>query len=222
MSRIGIFGGTFDPVHQGHMIIAEQVAQALNLARVVFVPGGVPPHKTASSVKASTENRFDMVEAAIEGNDKFCVDRVEVDAGRAMYSVETVPLMKERWGGNGEDDWFFVSGADEVSNLLSWKEPDRLLEEAAMVAATRPGYDISNLGHLEEALDNFDRIIPVECTRVDISATGIRRALAKGESVRYMVPEGVYKIIHDRGLYGARKDGEKERQEGSLNRRTEA
>ena len=221
MSKIGIFGGTFDPVHQGHMVIAEQVTQALHLARVIFVPGGVPPHKTASSVKASVEDRFDMVEAAIEGNDKFSVDRVEVDAGRAMYSVETVPLIKERWA-NGADDWFFVSGADEVSNLLSWKEPDRLLEEAAMVAATRPGYDISNLGHLEEALDNFDRIIPVECTRVDISATGIRRALAKGESVRYMVPEGVYKIIHDRGLYGARKDGEKERQEGSLNRRAEA
>jgi nicotinate-nucleotide adenylyltransferase len=221
MSRIGIFGGTFDPVHQGHMIIAEQVAQALNLACVIFVPGGVPPHKTASSVKASAEDRFDMVEAAIEGNDKFSIDRVEVDAGRAMYSVETVPLVKERRGDRG-DEWFFVSGADEVSNLLSWKEPDRLLEESAMVAATRPGYDISNLGHLEEALDNFDRIIPVECTRVDISATGIRRALAKGESVRYMVPEGVYKIIHDRELYGARKDGEIERQEGSLNRRTEA
>jgi nicotinate-nucleotide adenylyltransferase len=221
MSRVGIFGGTFDPVHQGHMIIAEQVAQALNLAYVIFVPGGVPPHKTASSVKASAEDRFAMVEAAIEGNDKFCVDRVEVDAGGAMYSVETVPLIKERWR-HGGDDWFFVSGADEVSNLLSWKEPDRLLEETAMVAATRPGYDISNLGHLEEALDNFDRIIPVECTRVDISATGIRRALAKGESVRYMVPEGVYKLIHDRGLYGARKDGEKARQEGSLNRRTEA
>ena len=221
MSRIGIFGGTFDPVHQGHVVIAEQVAQALNLACVIFVPGGVPPHKTASSVKASAEDRFDMVETAIEGNDKFYVDRVEVDAGRAMYSVETVPLIKERWG-NGGDEWFFVSGADEVSNLLSWKEPDRLLEEAAMVAATRPGYDISNLGHLEEALDNFDRIVPVECTRVDISATGIRRALAKGESVRYLVPEGVYEIIHDRGLYGARKDADKERQEGSLNRRTEA
>ena len=221
MSRVGIFGGTFDPVHQGHMIIAEQVAQALNLACVIFVPGGIPPHKTASSVKASAEDRFEMVEAAIEGNDKFYLDRVEVDAGRAMYSVETVPLVKERWG-NGQDEWFFVSGADEVSNLLSWKEPDRLLEEAAMVAATRPGYDISNLGHLEEALDNFDRIIPVECTRVDISATGIRRALAKGESVRYMVPEGVYKVIHDRGLYGARKVEEKARQEASLNRRTEA
>jgi nicotinate-nucleotide adenylyltransferase len=221
MSRIGIFGGTFDPIHQGHMVIAEQVAQALNLACVIFVPGGVPPHKTASSVKASAEDRFEMVEAAIQGNDKFFVDRVEVDAGRAMYSVETVPLVKERWG-KGGDEWFFISGADEVSNLLSWKEPDRLLEEAAMVAATRPGHDISNLGHLEEALDNFDRIVPVECTRVDISATGIRRALAKGESVRYLVPEGVYEIIHDRGLYGARKDEEKERQEGSLNRRTEA
>jgi nicotinate-nucleotide adenylyltransferase len=135
-----------------------------------------------------------------------------------MYSVETVPLIKERYEG---EEWFFISGADEVSNLLAWKEPDRLLEQAAMVAATRPGYDISNLEHLEEALDNFDRIIPVECTRVDISATGIRRMLAKGESVRYLVPEGVYEIIHDRGLYGARKDGA-ERQEGHLSWRKEA
>jgi nicotinate-nucleotide adenylyltransferase len=201
------------------MIIAEQVAEALNLACVIFVPGGVPPHKTASSVKASPVDRLDMVEAAVKGNNKFVVDRVEVDAERPMYSVETVPLIRERYEG---DEWFFVTGADEVSNLLSWKEPDSLLEEAAMVAATRPGYDISNLEHLEEALDNFDRIIPVECTRVDISATGIRRRLAKGESVRYLVPEGVHEIIHDRGLYGARKDTETERREGSLSRRQEA
>lgn len=218
MSRMGIFGGTFDPIHQGHMIIAEQVADALSLASVIFVPGGVPPHKTASSVKATAEDRFDMVESAVTDNDMFFVDRVEIDAGRAMYSVETVPLIKERYEG---EEWFFISGADEVSNLLAWKEPDRLLEQAAMVAATRPGYDISNLEHLEEALDNFDRIIPVECTRVDISATGIRRMLAKGESVRYLVPEGVYEIIHDRGLYGARKDGA-ERQEGHLSWRKEA
>jgi nicotinate-nucleotide adenylyltransferase len=215
---MGIFGGTFDPIHQGHMIIAEQVADALSLASVIFVPGGVPPHKTASSVKATAEDRFDMVESAVTDNDMFFVDRVEIDAGRAMYSVETVPLIKERYEG---EEWFFISGADEVSNLLAWKEPDRLLEQAAMVAATRPGYDISNLEHLEEALDNFDRIIPVECTRVDISATGIRRMLAKGESVRYLVPEGVYEIIHDRGLYGARKDGA-ERQEGHLSWRKEA
>src|SRR3954471_17354665 len=215
---MGIFGGTFDPIHQGHMIIAEQVADALSLASVIFVPGGVPPHKTASSVKATAEDRFDMVESAVTDNDMFFVDRVEIDAGRAMYSVETVPLIKERYEG---EEWFFISGADEVSNLLAWKEPDRLLEQAAMVAATRPGYDISNLEHLEEALDNFDRIIPVECTRVDISATGIRRMLAKGESIRYLVPEGVYEIIHDRRLYGARKD-EVERREGRLSWRKEA
>ena len=220
MRRVGIFGGTFDPVHQGHMIIAEQVRETLGFACVIFVPGGVPPHKTASSVKAAPMDRFDMVRAAIEGNDRFIVDRVEVDAGRPMHSVETVPLVQQRWG-EPDDEWFFVSGADEVSNLLSWKEPDRLLAEAAMVAATRPGYDISNLEHLEAALDNFDRIIPVECTRVDISATGIRRMLAKGESARYLVPEGVYEIIHDRRLYGARRDGADERREGRLNGRTE-
>jgi nicotinate-nucleotide adenylyltransferase len=212
MSRVGIFGGTFDPIHQGHMVIAEQVAEVLGLARVIFVPSGVPPHKPASSIKAGTEDRLRMVEAAIRGNDKFLVDSVEIESRRAMYSVETVPLIKERHEG---DEWFFVSGADEVSNLLSWKEPDKLLEEAAMVAATRPGYDISNLKHLEEELENFDKIVPVECTRVDISATSIRRRLVEGRGIRYLVPEGVYEIIYERGLYGAYRKRRKKARERS-------
>lgn len=211
--RVGIFGGTFDPIHQGHLIIAEQVAEALDLARVVFVPGGVPPHKEASSIEAPVEDRYEMVELAVRGNERFVVDRVEVDAGRTMYSVETVPLVKERYDG---DEWFFISGADEVSNLLSWKEPDVLLEEAMMVAAARPGYDISNLDHLAAELKNFDKIIPVECSRVDISSTGIRRMLREGESVRYLVPEAVYELIRDRGLYGASTDGEKRAREERL------
>lgn len=211
MIRVGIFGGTFDPIHQGHLIIAEQVAEVLGFSRVVFVPGGTPPHKEASTVKASPEDRFRMVEAAIGGNGKFAIDQVEIEARRTMYSVETVPLIKERYKG---DEWFFIGGADEVSNLLSWKEPDRLLSEACMVAATRPGYDIQNLGRLAEGLENFDRIVPVECTRVDISATSIRRRLAEGKSIRYLVPDGVYKIIHERGLYGAGRKGGKPENEG--------
>ena len=116
MSRIGIFGGTFDPVHQGHMIIAEQVMGELGLSRVLFVPGGIPPHKEATSVRASSEDRFDMVEAAVAGNERFAVDRVEVDAGRPMHSVETVQIFKER---SPDDEWYFISGADEVANLLA-------------------------------------------------------------------------------------------------------
>ncbi len=207
--KVGIFGGTFDPIHQGHMIIAEQVMGELDLSRVVFVPGGIPPHKEASSLRASAADRFDMVEAAVAGNERFVVDRVEVDAGRPMYSVETVRLLKER---SPEDEWYFISGADEVSNLLTWKEPDRLLEEVVMVAATRPGYDLGKLQHLEAALRNFDRIFLVECTRVDISATGIRRRILQGKSVRYLVPEGVHDIIRYRRLYdrdGKRKRGER-------------
>ena len=196
--KIGVFGGTFDPIHQGHMVIAEQVMDELKLSRVVFVPGGIPPHKEASSVRASAEDRFEMVEAAVAGNERFSVDRVEVDAGRPMHTVETVGILKEREAAN---DWYFITGADEVSNLLTWKDPDLLLEEVVMVAATRPGYDLSKLYHLEAGLRNFDRIFPVECTRVDISATGIRRRILQGKSVRYLVPEGVYEIIRDRGLY---------------------
>lgn len=196
--RVGIFGGTFDPVHQGHMIIAEQVMVELGLDHVMFVPGGIPPHKEASSVRATVGDRLAMVEAAVAGNERFSADRVEVDAGRAMHSVETVGILKQR---SPEDEWFFVSGADEVSNLLSWREPDRLLEEVVMVAATRPGYDLSKLDHLEAGLRNFDRIFPVECTRVDISATGIRRRMLQGKSVRYLVPEAVREIIIQRRLY---------------------
>lgn len=196
--RVGIFGGTFDPVHAGHLIVAEQVMDELGLSRVIFVPGGIPPHKEASSLRASVRDRLEMVEAAVAGNGRFAVDRVEVDAGRAMHSVETVGILKEKLPG---EELFFISGADEVSNLLAWKEPDRLLEEVVMVAATRPGYDLDRLGHLESELRNFDRIFPVECSRVDVSASGIRRRVLRGRSIRYLVPEEVYGIIRDRGLY---------------------
>jgi nicotinate-nucleotide adenylyltransferase len=180
------------------MVIAEQVMGELALSRVLFVPSGIPPHKEASSVRASAEDRFDMVEAAVAENERFAVDRVEVDTGRPMHSVETVQILKQR---APADELYFISGADEVSNLLAWKDPDRLLEEVVMVAATRPGFDLSKLGHLEAGLRNFDRIFPVECTRVDISATSIRRRMLQGKSVRYLVPEEVYRIIRDRRLY---------------------
>ncbi|MDP8938918.1 MAG: nicotinate-nucleotide adenylyltransferase [Actinomycetota bacterium] len=204
--KTGIFGGTFDPVHMGHMVISEQVTDELGLDRVIFVPGGIPPHKEASSVRASAEDRLALVEAAVSENERFSVDRVEIDAGRAMHSVETVQILKER---SPEDEWFFITGADEVSNLLTWKDPDRLLEEAVMVAATRPGYDLSRLDHLEDGLQNFDRIFPVECTRVDISATGIRRRMLQGKSIRYLVPDGVHEIIEEKRLY--RGNGKKEK-----------
>ena len=211
--KVGIFGGTFDPVHVGHMIIAEQVMEEIGLSRVIFVPGGIPPHKEMSSVRASAEDRYAMVEAAVAGNERFSADRVEVDAGRPMHSVETVEILKRR---SPEDEWFFITGADEVSNLLSWRDPDQLLEQVVMVAATRPGYDLSKLDHLEAGLRNFDRIFPVECTRVDVSATGIRRRMLQGKSVRYLVPEGVYGIMTKRRLYegdGKRREGERLREE---------
>ena len=201
--KSGIFGGTFDPIHLGHVVIAEQVMQELGLSRVVFVPSGIPPHKEASSIRASAADRLAMVEAAVSGNENFSVDRVEIEAERPMHSVETVSIFKERYP---EDEWFFISGADEVSNLLSWKGADLLLEQVVMVAATRPGYDLSALGHLEDGLDNFDRIFPVECSRLDISASGIRRRILQGKTIRYLVPEEVYKIIHERRLYGDYSD----------------
>lgn len=196
--KVGVFGGTFDPIHVGHMVIAEQVADALRLDKVFFIPGGIPTHKSLASVKADAMWRLRMVEAAVTGNPGFTVDSVEVDAGRPMYSIDTVRLLKERYPG---EEWYFISGADAVAELLTWKEPDALLEEVVMVAATRPGYDLSALKPLRERLKNFKNIIPVECSRIDISSTEIRERIAGGKSVRYMVPEGVYAIIEQEGLY---------------------
>ena len=204
----GIFGGTFDPIHLGHMIIAEQVMDELCLDQVIFVPGGIPPHKEASSVRASAGDRLALVEAAVQGNERFSVDRVEVEAKRVMHSVETVRIFKER---SPDDQWFFITGADEVSNLLTWKDPDKLLETVVMVAATRPGYDLSKLDHLEDGLQNFDRIFPVECSRVDISATNIRRRMLQKKTIQYLVPDSVHQMIKDKNLYL----GDEEAKEGA-------
>lgn len=220
--RIGIFGGTFDPIHQGHLIIAEQVMEELGLSRVLFVPGGIPPHKEASSILAATGDRVAMVEAAISGNDRFVLDLTEAEAGRKMYSYETVPLLKQRYEA---EEWYFISGADEVANLPFWREPDRLLEEVYMVAATRPGHEFSELERLADELENYHCILPVECSRVDISATGIRDRLAKGRTVRYLVPEKVNEVILERGLYGAtaerRQDEPEETEEPQRSERGE-
>lgn len=198
--RAGIFGGTFDPVHQGHLVIAEQVTEELGLGRVVFVPGGIPPHKDPESVSASAADRLEMVQKAVAGNERFTVDALEIEAGRKIYSVETVRILKER---EPQTEWYFISGADEVANLFNWKAPDELLADAYMVAATRPGYELSELDHLKDELENGRGIVPVECTRVDISATEIRERARWGKSIRYLVPEEVYGIVHERGLYGA-------------------
>jgi nicotinate-nucleotide adenylyltransferase len=181
-------------------VVAEQVAEELGLERVIFVPGGILPHKDPESVSVSVADRLRMVEKAVAGNDLFTVDPLEIEAGRKIYSVETVRILKER---EPHTEWYFISGADEVANLLNWKAPDELLAEAYMVAATRPGYELSELDHLKGRLENFHRIVPVECTRIDISATEIRERARRGKSVRYLVPEGVYRIVRERGLYDA-------------------
>ncbi|TCJ17326.1 nicotinate-nucleotide adenylyltransferase [Rubrobacter taiwanensis] len=210
--RVGIFGGTFDPVHVGHLIIAEQVSDALGLERVLFVPSGMPPHKAAESVQAGAWDRLEMVREAVRGNPRFVVESLEVEAGGPMYSVDTTIALKEKYG---DGEWYFISGADAVCDLLTWKDPDRLLEEAVMVAATRPGYDLSALNHLAEELRNFHRILPVECSRIDISSTEIRSRRARGRSIRYMVPEPVYRIIEKRGIYSLEERVERSE---SLNR----
>lgn len=173
--------------------------ESLGLSRVLFVPGGIPPHKEASSIVAATGDRVALVEAAIAGNESFVLDLTEVEAGRKMYSYETVRLLKERYEA---EEWYFISGADEVANLPFWKEPDRLLDEVYMVAATRPGHELSDLARLAGELENYHRILPVECSRVDVSATGIRQRLANGRTVRYLVPEKVNEVILERNLYG--------------------
>jgi len=196
--RVGVLGGTFDPIHIGHLIIAEEVWSQLGLSHVVFVPAGQPPHKRAPAI-TDPELRVEMVHLAIEDNAHFALSRVDVDRAEPCYSVETVRLLLEAYGRGSEID--FVIGADSLAELPTWYRPDRLLGLCRVVAVRRPGYpvDLAALDrHLPGASSNI-RLL--EAPLLGISSTDIRQRVREGRSIRYMVPAPVEQFIREHNLY---------------------
>lgn len=200
VNRIGIFGGTFDPPHIGHLAAAEHVREAHNLDQVVFVPVGRPPHKEADNLTAARHRYLMTVLATLE-NPHFTVSRVEVERRGISYTVDTLRQLRAQFG--EEHEFFFLIGADALSALLSWKDPEQILQMCRLLALARPGYALTDLPQKLGSLytDNQERIIISEMPQIDVSARGIRQQLAQGASVRYWVPELVRSYIERFGLY---------------------
>ena len=208
--RVALFGGTFDPIHVGHLRLAEEMADALQLERVVFVPSGQPPHRGRPRVAA--HDRLEMVRRAVAGNPRFAVDGRETERDAPSYSVETLAALRAEWG--TERPIWMLLGADAFLGLPQWHAWQRLLDLVHIAVATRPTSPLLAPGELPAALreeiDTHEAASPAgpagtvrfePMTALDVSATALRAALAAGHSVRYLVPDAVLNYIEAQQLY---------------------
>ena len=195
-NRLGVMGGTFDPIHYGHLVTAEEALQQFGLDGVIFVPTGRPWMKE-HGVVSPPEDRYLMTVIATASNPLFRVSRMEVDRDGPTYTVDTLRGLKAELG--TETDLFFVTGADAVLEIFQWKDPGELFELAHFIAATRPGYDIA--GFSAHAPYKHPGITVMNVPALAISSTDIRARVAASRPIRYLVPEGVKSYIEKAGLY---------------------
>ncbi|MBN2848109.1 MAG: nicotinate-nucleotide adenylyltransferase [Coriobacteriia bacterium] len=197
--RLGIMGGTFDPIHYGHLVTAEEALVQFNLDRVVFMPTGEPARKTHQQVTPA-EHRYLMTVIATASNPDFTVSRLEIDRPGVTYTVDTIMQLRNMHGPDTE--LFFITGADAVLDIVTWKDSERLADVCTFIAATRPGYDLAPLG--ERAGAGRLVVEPMEVPALAISSTDIRSRLAARRPVRYLLPEEVAAYIRKNGLYEGR------------------
>jgi nicotinate-nucleotide adenylyltransferase len=199
---MGVLGGTFDPVHYGHLVVAEEVYATLQLTEMVFVPTGQPPHKTNEEITAA-EHRLAMLELAIASNPHFTISRVDLDRPGPSYTVDTLRLLREQWGDT--TTIYFVIGGDSLEDLLSWHDPSGILEQLThLVVVRRPGYNESEAYYewLEARLPGIkQRLLMVDAPQFDISATDLRTRVEQGQPIKYQTPESVESYIIQYGLY---------------------
>ena len=197
--RVGVLGGTFDPIHIAHLILAEEARLCLDLEEVVFVVAGSPWMKANDAI-SSAGLRLQMVRLAVASNPFFRVSEVEVDRPGPSYTVDTLEALHQEWG--QEAEVFFLLGVDALVDLPRWKEPARVLELCRPVVFARPGRDLSALDDVEAQVPGLkNRVRILDGLILDISSTGIRRRVAQGKSIRYLVPAQVERFIAERGLY---------------------
>ncbi len=190
--KLGILGGTFDPIHVGHLVLAEQVREKLQLEQVVFIPSASPPHKTEHQL-SSAAHRFEMTKLALEGNSHFSVSNIELEREGLSYTVETLRKLKELYQGS---EIYFLTGSDVLDEITTWKDPDEIYRLAKIVIGVRPGFDQFDPEH------HFaKKSVVVRITGVDISSTQIREKVAKGQSIKYLVPSEVEEYIRKNNLY---------------------
>ncbi len=200
--RIGVMGGTFDPIHYGHLVAAEEAYFSLGLAEVLFVPTGTPPHKDRGQVSAA-EDRYTMTLLATVDNPHFKISRLEIDREGTSHTVDTLREMRH-WYAPGSVVFYFITGLDAVLDILNWKEPEEIAAFSKIVAVSRPGYNPHRLEDLPSTIRRS--VIPLEIPLLAISSTEIRRRVNLGRSIRYLAPWPVEHYIYKKALYH-RKDG---------------
>ena len=194
--RLGVMGGTFDPIHHGHLVTADEAFWQFGLDEVVFVPTGRPWMKDHPQVSPA-EDRYLMTVIATSPNPHFEVSRLEIDRAGETYAVETLAALHEEHG--AETELFFITGADAILEIFHWKDPEEVLSLAHFIAATRPGYDIARFE--AEAPTAHPKVSVMSIPALAISSTGIRDRVKEGRPIRYLVPEGVVTYIDKAGLY---------------------
>jgi nicotinate-nucleotide adenylyltransferase len=199
--KVGVLGGTFDPIHLGHLIVAEDLGEKLGLGEVLFIPAGRPWLKLREEKPISAaEHRLAMVRLAVASNRYFKVSTMEIDRPGLSYSIDTILELQAKLGAQAEI--YFIVGPDALAELPKWKEPARLVEICQVVGIGRPAHEQVDLRKMERSVPGASqRIMLVDVPQIDISSTDIRRRVAQGLSLRYLVPEAVEKYIAEHKLY---------------------
>jgi nicotinate-nucleotide adenylyltransferase len=198
--RVGLMGGTFDPIHYGHLVAAEEARVAFDLSKVIFVPSGRPPHKIDQTISGGSD-RYLMTMLAVLGNPHFDISDTEIRREGPSFAIDTVREFRDAYPEGTE--FHFITGADACLEILGWKDSSQLLAECRIIAATRPGIPSS---HLREEIARLypgvsDRFSVLEVPALAISSTDIRSRVRAGRSIRYLVPELVRQYIERQGLY---------------------
>jgi nicotinate-nucleotide adenylyltransferase len=197
IKRLGVMGGTFDPIHNGHLVTAEEALHQFHLDEVAFIPTGRPWMKAGREV-APAEHRYLMTVIATASNPRFSVSRLEIERDGPTYTVQT--LQELRRTADGELELFFITGADAMLEIFQWKDPEEVLGQAHFIAATRPGYDLARFER--QASSSHPNVSVMQVPALAISSTDIRRRVASGLPIRYLVPDAVVTYIRKAGLYG--------------------
>jgi len=198
LQRIGVIGGTFDPIHFGHLAAAEEARVRVNLEKVLFVVALLPPHKLDDEV-TPVEHRLAMVRLGIASNPYFEVSHVDMDRPGPSYTVDTISILREQWGPGTE--LFFVMGLDSLVEMPTWHQPERLIRLCHLVAVTRPGVEV-DLPALEISIPGIsNRLEIIDMPGLNISSTDLQRRVRDGLPIKYQVPEEVERYVREHRLY---------------------
>lgn len=197
--RLGVLGGSFDPPHLGHLLLAEMALDALGLARVLFVPAADPPHKMAR-VLTPVHHRLAMLEAAVADNPRFAISHTDIDRPGPHYTVDMLRLVCAEYPGA---TLYFLLGGDSLRDILTWRDPAGIIAQASLAVMRRPGAKIDLSDMAAQLPDIAERVAFIDAPVVGISATDLRDRIRAGVSVRYQTPDAVIRYIYDHHLYGS-------------------